>query len=60
VGALRGTKILSRIRAGGVVVSRAKLAKDVASDPSASITSHKKMRVAGLPNRKASSLKKGR
>jgi hypothetical protein len=57
VGALRSTKVLSRIRAGGVVVSKARLAQDVLAS-GACVTGQRKLRIAGLPNRKAASLKK--
>jgi hypothetical protein len=57
--AARATKILTRIRAGGVVTSRTRLAKDVQNDPSCTLTACRKLRIAGLPNRKAGSLKTG-
>lgn len=55
----RGTKLLSRIRSGGVVISRARLAKELQADPSANVVAFRKLRIAGLPNRRAASLKLG-
>ncbi|MCK6549060.1 hypothetical protein L6R52_24665 [Myxococcota bacterium] len=53
-----GTKLLSRIRAGGVVESKARIARDVHAELGASLVGNRKLRIAGLPNRKASSLKR--
>jgi hypothetical protein len=44
---------ISRIRAGGVVASRLRLATDAASP-----VERKKLRISGLPNRKGANLKK--
>jgi hypothetical protein len=53
VGSSKASKCLSRIRSGGVVVSKTRLVKSATS-----IVDHPKLRIAGLPNRKAGSLKK--
>jgi hypothetical protein len=58
VGSSRGTKLLGRIRAGGVVTSKMRLAQDALHDPGASLMAFRKLRVGGLPNRKAANLKK--
>ncbi|MBK8011600.1 MAG: hypothetical protein IPK13_09625 [Deltaproteobacteria bacterium] len=52
VGRKFGTKIESRIRAGGVVLSKLRLLKEVDRDPSTTIVSSRKLRIVGLPNRK--------
>jgi hypothetical protein len=54
----RGPKLASRIRSGGVVLSRGHLLDLAASDPASAPILAKKARVIGLPHRKASSLKK--
>lgn len=52
VASSKASKCIARIRAGGVVVSKARLAKSATS-----IIDHPKLRIAGLPNRKAGRLK---
>lgn len=48
---------MSRIRGGGVVISKSRLAKDVMAEPSPSGSSVRKVRLSGLPNRKAANLR---
>jgi hypothetical protein len=47
----------TRIRAGGVVIPKSRLIKD-AQDERESYVEHKKLRIAGLPNRRAGHLTK--
>lgn len=54
----RGAKIVSRLRAGGVVLSKSRVLKQISGDPTQTVVSSRKLRVAGLPNRKAASLKR--
>jgi hypothetical protein len=49
---------LSRIRSGGVVVSRKRLLDAVDADPHAHPTSSRKLKAIGLPHRKAAQPKK--
>jgi hypothetical protein len=50
--------LLTRMRAGGVVISRARLLKAVTDDRSERVAATKKLRIVARPNRRAGQLRK--
>ena len=58
--AIKRSEAAPRVRAGGVVVAKHRLIKAVKADPSDNLTTNRKLRIAGLPNRKAGQLARTR
>ena len=55
---MRGPKLLSRIRSGGVVISRYRLIREAAQERDQCSITNRKLRMVALPHRRAAQAKK--